>query len=269
MNSKDKILFNRLTRAQAKNVRKLLKDKKERLRQGLFVAEGYRVSSDLKRKGIKLRQVIVDRSFLDKGQRIDLLLETDPENVSVASDRDFSKISSLNSSQGILGIFQMPKTSKDFSNLASGRLLVLLENIQDPGNMGAIIRAVSAFSADGIILLGENADIYNPKVVRSSAGSILDIPISIIGKRDLEYLKDSGFELWASQVSTKAKTLDGLNNAPNGRILAFGSEGKGLSDYVLQLADKVFMIPINDRVESLNVAVAVAISVYALKSNKR
>jgi TrmH family RNA methyltransferase len=140
--------------------------------------------------------------------------------------------------------------------------VLLLEDIQDPGNVGALVRTAAAFYFDGIVLSGECADPFSPKAVQASAGAVLSVWI----RRSQHYramaqrLREQGFTLIAThthgdagQVFTKKKKI----------CVALGNEGNGLSGHVMGIADAVFAIPCNtDAVESLNVAAAGAICLY-------
>ena len=147
-----------------------------------------------------------------------------------------------------------------------GRKILILDEIQDPGNVGTLIRSAAAFNFDGILLSGGCADLFSPKAIQASAGSILSLWI----RRTSHYfslcmkLKKEGFRIIAADIDGNSKSaIHG-----GGKVaLVLGNEAIGISDKVLKLADTVFRIPhTNQSVESLNVAAAGAICMYLLNS---
>ena len=132
--------------------------------------------------------------------------------------------------------------------------------------MGAIIRSAVAFGIDSILLSGETADIYNPKVIRASSGMVLDIPIYKCAPDYIDALKRKQYTLLVSSTKTKNSKHLGQCYTDANVILAFGSEGKGVSKQITRMADKLFHIPISPKAESLNVTIAAAISMYVFKT---
>ena len=249
-----------------KRVRELMRDKQARDTTGLFPAEGLKIVRDMTAKGHALDFVIVSSGFLrdignksflhDLGKRGIPLFET--------GNKNFERMSSLQHSQGILAVAKKPHVPELAGARDKGALLVLCDGIQDPGNLGAIVRTSIAFGANSILLTGENVDVYNPKVVRASSGMILDIPLYRCNTAALDYLRNEGYRLLVSrprQRNSKDVTeLKGYSGPLS--ILAFGSEGKGVSREISAKADVFFHIPVHAGVESLNVTAAAAISLY-------
>ena len=259
----------KVTRAQLKKVRELLREKTARDESGLFVAEGIKIISDILTKGYPLESLLVSGDFAGDPANRSLLetAETRSIPVAVAANKDFEKASSLKSSQGILAVIKKPATS---SLAVKAGLVVLCDGIQDPGNLGTMIRTSAAFKADAVLLTGESVDIYNPKVVRSSSGMILDIPVHVCDISGIEQLKEKGYHLLASKVEGRAsECVSDIKKFTTPLIIVFGSEGKGISANILEMADGFFHIPIDERVESLNVTAAAAVALFVLSGNKQ
>jgi TrmH family RNA methyltransferase len=212
-----------------------------------------------------MEHVIVSRNFADDAKNREFLQEISSP-VFVAAGADLEKVSSLQNSQGILAVVRKADPPGDLPAGEGDTLLILCDGIQDPGNLGTMIRIAVAFEADSVLLTGETADIYNPKVVRASIGTILDIPIYTCDAKELDRLKKEGYRLLAGRSQEKeSKDITETKNVPGPVILAFGSEGKGVSPGISSRADGFFYIPICDGVESLNVAAAAAISMYVFR----
>ena len=180
------------------------------------------------------------------------------------SARNLDMVSDSVNSQGMIGVFRIPdRRPDDFPGLERGRFL-LLENIADPGNTGTLIRSAAAFGFDFVWQAGEGADPYNSKVVRATAGAIFAIPVVSIAIADLTYYKRSlGARLIAADL-TGTDIGTGLEYDREPVILALGAEAAGLSREIRQLADLTLHIQHEEKVESLNVAVAGSIIMKAL-----
>lgn len=170
--------------------------------------------------------------------------------------------------QGVIAVcHQFPTSVKDI--LRSGehapRLVVILEDVRDPGNAGTIIRAADAAGADGVILTGRSVDLYNPKVVRASTGSIFHIPIAVGVELPsvIERARDSGLRVIAADI--KGDNL--LDARAAGELAAptawvFGNEARGLLDEQLALVDRSLVVPIYGKAESMNLATAASVCLY-------
>jgi len=253
------------SKAQLKSVRELMKDKEARSEKGLFVAEGWKIVRDMVSKGHAMEYVIVSRDFADDAKNKEFLREISSP-VFVARGADLEKVSSLRNSQGILAAVRKADLPGDLPAGKGNTLLILCDGIQDPGNLGTMIRVAAAFEVDSVLLTGETVDVYNPKVVRASIGTILDIPIYRCDATGVDRLKKEGYRLLAGRSQEKeSKDITETKNVPGPVILAFGSEGKGVSEEISSRADGFFYIPIRDDVESLNVSAATAISLYVFR----
>lgn len=167
--------------------------------------------------------------------------------------------------QGVIAVCrQFPVSLRELVGSAP-RLLAVLEEVRDPGNAGTIIRAADAAGADGVILTGRSVDLYNPKVVRSTTGSLFHLPVAVGADLDdvLARLRAAGLQVLAADIKGDDLLLarqDGLLTAPTAWL--FGNEARGLSDQQLAAADRAVRVPIYGRAESMNLATAASVCLY-------
>lgn len=172
-------------------------------------------------------------------------------------------ISPMESPQGMLGLVRMPQAQLP-EKLEGGRYLVL-DGVQDPGNVGTILRTADAFEGDGVFLLPGCADIYSPKTVRATMGALFRRPVRQIDLKTLcKLLADAQLPLIGAALGEN--TLD-VRELPARAALAIGSEGRGLSRETLDACDSTVRIPMSSRCESLNAAVAASVLLWELYRN--
>ncbi len=180
----------------------------------------------------------------------------------------FERIAASVNPQGIMAVVRIPSDSYK-TNIPSdpGKRILLLEDIQDPGNVGSMIRNAAAFDCSGVILSARCADPFGSKAAQSSAGAVLEPWIRWgEGYMDIvRLLKKKGYCVYGADLRGDS-SVDFCNNKPS--VLAFGNEGSGLSENLLSLVDVLFSIPMNrNAIESLNVAAAGAITLFAAYKN--
>ena len=167
--------------------------------------------------------------------------------------------------QGVVAVArQMPTSVRDIF-AASPRLVAICEEIRDPGNLGTIIRAADATGADAVVLTGRTVDLYNPKVVRSTTGSLFHLPVSVGGELTdvVERAHAAGLQVVAADVKGDdllAARAEGVLARPTAWL--FGNEARGLLEPALGLADRALRLPIFGRAESLNLATAASVCLY-------
>lgn len=245
---------------QIKYIIQLKEKAKTRRTEGRFVVEGIKMFSEIPAED--LVSVYVSESFL--AEKSDVLEGVKYQTV---SDSVFKKISDTVTPQGVLAVVKQKKYTVE--DILAGRnkeksCIVVLDRLQDPGNLGTIVRTGEGAGISGIIMSSDCADIYNPKVIRSTMGSIFRVPFAIV-----EDLPSAVEQLRADGVITYAAHLKGedYDKADLSGDVAFliGNEARGLSDEVSDKADKLIKIPMEGKVESLNAAVATAILMYQAK----
>ena len=237
-----------------KYVAKLILNKKFRETEKKFVVEGFKAIYEACCFGLKLRDVFVHHSFLQKFEFLD------ENKLTLVEDNILKKISTTESFSKCVAVFDMLDYS--LNDLKTKKTIVLLENIKDGGNLGTIIRSANAFGVDGIVLYGDTIDTYNPKVIRSSVGNFLKIPI--VKVNDIEAIKTTfrHHSFYATKVDTDVD-LKAIKFEEK-KVIMFGSEAEGLSNKLFDLADHFFTIKMQNRVESLNLSVAASIVFYSL-----
>ena len=176
-------------------------------------------------------------------------------------DIHFSRLSDLDAPQGILAVVRQPIW--DEGNILGQPIILGIfgENLQDPANVGAIIRTAAALNVTALWLTPESVDVYHPKVVRSTSGSLLALPIFIAG--DVSELIRQGCRIYAAEATGNGTIpIDEIRQVPRKLILAVGNESRGLSAELSREATARFTVPLSRDVESLNVAATVAIASF-------
>ncbi|MBM4133768.1 MAG: RNA methyltransferase [Nitrospira sp.] len=256
-----------LTAANAQFIRSLVKQKKERNREKAFVLEGEKPILELLESDTQaLLALVIGETRLsqaDAGLRQTLRRQSVP--IHTCRDSVFDSLSDVTSPSGILAVVQQPAWDQ---KAILGRPLSLGlygETLQDPANVGAIVRTALGFGLDALWLSADSADVFNPKVVRATAGCILKLPVFYI--KDVAELADQGCMLLASVPAGKAsRPITDLTDLPERSVLAFGNESRGLSDATLQQAAIRFHIPVTQAIESLNVAASAAIAAFYFRT---
>ena len=238
---------------------KKLQRTKYRKKEGLFIAEGERCVEQIIEGGyLDVESVIVEEGY-DPGPD---LFRGDYETVSVSAD-DFQAISDTETPQGVLAVCRIPDQADPGDLQSKPGLLVGLDAVQDPGNVGTIIRTSSWFGAAGILFGEGTADPFHPKVVRSTAGATGALPYM---KGDqgqlLNDYENSGWHVYLMDGSEEAVNLEDITPAEKS-ILVIGNEGNGIADHLFTPNRYTVRIPGNHQaVESLNAAIALGIGLY-------
>jgi len=249
---------------QVKFVNALIKKAKTRREEDLFVAEGIRMCGEIPRE--RIHTLYVSESFQKTAECA--AMAAGVRRVEVVSEEVFKALSDTQTPQGVLALVRQSHYTLD-DVLKKPALLLILETLQDPGNLGTIIRAGEGAGVTGIIMDSLTADIYNPKVTRATMGSILRVPFVYT-----EDLPRTLTELKKNEIYLYAAHLQGENNYEQEEYTGntgflIGNEANGLSDTVTGLADCFIKIPMAGRVESLNAAVAASVLMYEAARQRR
>jgi TrmH family RNA methyltransferase len=176
-------------------------------------------------------------------------------------DPQFSSLTNLDASQGILAVVRQPTWDEENVLLQPTVLGIFGEQLQDPANVGAIIRTAAALNASALWLTPDSADVYHPKVVRATSGMLLALPIFVA--KDVSGLIRQGCQIFAAEVTgDRTVPIDEIHQVPRKLVLAVGNESRGLSAQIRRQATTRFTIPLSRDVESLNVAATVAIATF-------
>ena len=170
-----------------------------------------------------------------------------------------ASVSPMKTPQGVL--FTCKMRAAEIPERLDGQCYVVLDGVQDPGNVGTVLRTLDAFDADGLILLPGCADVFSPKTVRASMGAIFRRPVYTMTAREMKaLLVRSGIPLYGAAL--REDTADARKIGYRPGAIAIGSEGRGLTDEVLALCDRTIRIPMSERCESLNAAVAASVLLW-------
>lgn len=173
-------------------------------------------------------------------------------------------ISPAQTPQGVLSVCGMPE--RPLPERLTGKRYVVLDGVQDPGNVGTILRTADAFRADGLFLVNACADLYNPKTVRATMGAVFRCPVWTCGTEELAaLLKASGLPLYGAAL--RSDTEDARSVDYSRCAIAIGSEGRGLSREMLAVCGKTVLIPMREHCESLNAAIAAAVLLWEAARN--
>jgi TrmH family RNA methyltransferase len=246
-------------------VAKLAK-KAARVESGLFLLEGPQaVAEALRFRADLVVELFATPSALDRYPDIADAAATAGVDLEFVTEEVLDSMADTVTPQGFVAVcHQFPTALKDIF-AARPRLVAILEEVRDPGNAGTIVRAADAAGADAVIFSGRTVDLYNPKVVRSSTGSIFHLPVAVGAGLDnvLERARAAGLSVIAADVKG-----EDLLTARNEGVLAqptawlFGNEAHGLTDEQLALTDRVVTVPIYGHAESMNLATAASVCLY-------
>ena len=230
---------------------------------GVFIVEGPQAVRELlSHAADSVVDVFYTETFAAKHGAIVQMAERSPATVDVVTDKVLEAMADTVTPQGVIAVAQL--LSHSLEELDEVRLVAVCDEIRDPGNAGTVIRAADAAGADAVILTGDSVDLHNPKLVRSSTGSIFPLPI--IEHDDLadvvEWLTSRGVTILAA--SADGEPIPSAGSVMNGPTAwLFGNEAHGLSEDARALADHVVSVPIYGKAESLNLATAASVCLYA------
>ena len=256
---------------------------KARREEKVFIVEGVKMFMEAPLKWIS--EVYVSESFLDKrgldkdgkaksDSADNLLIERlNYRGFEVVSDEVFSKISDTMTPQGILSVLKQPQYLLDNiikeSLKQDNALFIVLEDLQDPGNLGTILRAGEGAGISGVIMTKQTADIFNPKVIRSTMGSVYRVPFVIVDDihESIRLLKESNISVYAAHLDESVDYDRADYTKPTAFLI--GNEGNGLKRETADLASGYIKIPMLGQVESLNAAVATTVLMYEAARQRR
>lgn len=235
---------------------KSLNDKKFRNQYNQFIIEGDKMINEAIKEKINIEYIFVEENYEWKNSGIN------SNKIINVSSSVMEVISSLKNSPGVLAVAEK-KTNKNIEeiDLKNEDLFLILDNVQDPGNIGTIIRTADSIGLKYIFIKDGSCDIYNPKVLRSTMGSIFRVECVTFSdnKALIEKLKQNNIKVYATNLKTNKSIYD--VDFKNSAIIV-GNESNGVSEELLELADENIKIPMRGNAESLNVAIATSIILY-------
>jgi len=226
-----------------------LKQKKFRNSSDKVLVEGLRTIDHLIKNNVQLDELYISETMQQTYSHFC------SKNTFILKDSQFPRISATKTPQHIAAL-----TTKKILPITETGFLLYLDSLSEPGNIGTIIRTAAAAGISGVILSPDSCDVFNPKVLRASMGSVLTFPVEY---RDKEWLQQQNSSLIATTVEN-AENLFEFSRPAGDLILIIGSESEGIDQQILDRADHRVQIPITEGIESLNAAIAAGISIYSL-----
>lgn len=252
------------TNSQIKNIIRLRKTS-ERKKQNLIIIEGHHEIEIALESGIIIDSFYHSKDYNKKNLKIFNDLKNKMTNV---SHDVFSKISYRENPDGFLAIAKRPEANLDKIKLGKNPLVIVLESVEKPGNLGAISRTVDAAGADALIISNPKTDIYNPNVIRSSLGTVFTNQIATgTNEKIIEWLSKNKVKTFAATPDTDKIYTNVDFSGPTAIII--GTEHEGLSNTWIQAADTKIKIPMNGKIDSLNASVSAGIILFEAKRQRK
>lgn len=247
--------------ARVKHVVALQQKSALRRKEGLFVVEGRRELAHCLEAGYK----VIECFILENLERLENLeiLET-LENLSPlfpVSPQVYEKMAYRGSTEGVIAVVREKQLSLDDLRLSSNPLVIVLERVEKPGNLGAVLRSADAAKADAVIICDPLTDLYNPNLIRSSIGAVFSVPcVACSSEECINFLKARGIQILTAQLQDSSLYYD--TDMRRGTAIVMGTESTGLTDQWRQAADAHIRIPMLGQLDSLNVSVSAAILLF-------
>jgi TrmH family RNA methyltransferase len=241
--------------SQVKHVIQLLSRGKIRRESKEYVVEGARMVAEV--PASSLVKVYLSETYAKNNGNVY------GARAEVVSDNVYNHMSDTKTPQGIMAVVKMQEYGlEDLLSGSNAPLVLCVENLQDPGNLGTIIRMGEAAGASGVLISGNSVDIYNPKVIRSTMGSVFRVPHLIVDDftGTLDELKNNGIKIYAAHLDGKLSYTDA--DYTGGTAFIIGNEGNGLTEEAASKADCLVKIPMHGAVESLNAAIACTVLAF-------
>ncbi len=250
-----------------------LHDKKNRDMEKTFIAEGEKLTYEAIKNGLDVTHIFISESKKDKIlPRLLQLIDFEKKNIKIflLSESAFEKISTEKAPQGVISAIKYLDFflnidiiyKKDFL-FSDDRRIMILSSVRDPGNLGSVIRSAAALGTDTIIISSDCADVYNPKTVRSSMGSLFKVKILITSNLSacIKDLQNAGKRVFAAELRKNAVPLTSLDIKKTD-VFVIGNEGHGIDENISSICNGSVYIPITENAESLNASVAAALFIW-------
>lgn len=246
-----------ISSVQNPKIKELLSlQEKSRLRrkEGLFVVEGRRELEHCIGAGMEVRTVyacpqLAGEEFCSKLNFIEVSRDV------------YSKIAYREGTEGVIAIVKAPQLELEKLSLPSSPLVIVLESVEKPGNLGAVLRSADAAGADAVIVCDPLTDIFNPNVIRASVGAVFTVPVAVCSSEDaISFLKAKGIRILTAQLQDSTPYYH--TPMTEGTAIVMGTEDVGLSPLWREAADAHIRIPMLGRLDSLNVSVSAAILLF-------
>lgn len=247
-----------MNNTQVKRIGKLKKSSRFRRQEKVFIAEGFKMAAEGLAHGLVQTMYVAESAGEEYFSKLSHTIGK--EKIEWVSDAVFRQLSDTAAPQGVLAVIRMPEYDRE--KILEGAALVCLEDIQDPGNLGTIMRTAEGAGMSGVVLSKGCVDLFNPKVVRATMGALYRMPYYITENMstEVECLRGQGFQIAAARLDAE---LDYTHADYLGKTgLLIGNEARGLCPETAEKADVGVKIPMEGQLESLNAAVSAALLMY-------
>lgn len=251
--------------AQIKHLSKLIKSKKERMQSREFVTEGIKLSLEAAENSVKIICTYFTKEALGKySEKLEKLMELSEKCVEISEDIN-KKISDAQTPQGVYCLCAMLDKERSTVKIDTDGHYMVLCGLQDPGNVGTILRTCEAMGIEGVILTSDCPDIYSPKVLRSTMGGVFRVPVEITDniEKTINSAREKHVPVYAAALDRTAVSIRDAD-LKSGSMVLVGNEGNGLSDEVRAMCDRSLFIDMKGNAESLNAAVAASIIAWEM-----
>ena len=241
--------------AKVKHVVALQQKSALRRKEGLFVVEGRRELMHCLEAGHEIAECFVLDKLADLADLANLA------KISLVSPQVYEKMAYRGSTEGVIAVVRERQRSLENLQLSASPLIIVLERVEKPGNLGAVLRSADAAKADAVIVCDPLTDLYNPNLIRSSIGAIFSVPCVACSSEDcIAFLKKNGIQILTAQLQDSSLYYD--TDMLRGTAIVMGTESTGLTEVWRQAADAHIRIPMLGQLDSLNVSVSAAILLY-------
>ena len=253
------MLIESLQNEKIKNLTRLITDNRFRRKSGIFVVEGKQENDRALQFGYENIEFFICESIYNE--------DVPQGKMNLVSEKVYYKIAYRGSSEGIIGIYKAKMNVLSAFEPKENSSIIIVESIEKPGNLGAILRSCEAFGIDALIVTDAKTDFYNPNVIRSSVGCLFGMNVFQSNNQELlEFLENNKFNIYTTLMDESAEDLYKRNFMEKSALL-FGTEHSGLSDFWIGKG-KNTLIPMSGSIDSLNLSNAVAISCYEILRQK-
>lgn len=253
-----------ITSASNQRVKQIIlwqKKAKERKKDGVFLVEGFKMCQEAPESWI--REIYLSQGAVERArEHATLWQRLQSCGYEMVAEEVFAKMSDTQTPQGILAVLNQPHYQLEELLKKENPLFVLLEDLQDPGNAGTILRTGEGAGITGVIMSNQTVDLFNPKTIRSTMGSIYRVPFLYVENLGeiLERLHEKGIHTYAAHLKGEEYYSSFSFREPTAFLI--GNEGNGLSDELANQAERYLKIPMEGQVESLNASIATALLMY-------
>ncbi|ACU08479.1 putative rRNA methylase [Flavobacteriaceae bacterium 3519-10] len=248
-----------LQNEKIKHLTRLLTDNRFRKKSGTFAVEGKQENERARKFGYEPVEYFLCESIFDE--------DFPAGKISLVSEKVYEKVAYRGSSEGIIGIYNTKSFNLNAFAIKEDSSVIIIESVEKPGNLGAVLRSCEAFGIDALIITDPKVDFYNPNVIRSSVGCLFGMDIfQSENNALLDFLESNHFKIFTTRMSDDATDI--FNQDFGGRsALVFGTEHSGLSDFWIGKGTNT-LVPMTGSIDSLNLSNAVAVSGYEILRQK-